>query len=274
MREPLLHEAPLLEGLGVSKRYRTAATRLFAREGGLWGLGNAEGETVDFEVRRGESVAIVGESGSGKSTLLGMLLGLGTPTSGEIRFDGSLVFPRQRRDRMLWLRRRTGIVFQDPYSSFNPRRTIGQTVAEPLIATSAPGNHREAVTAILDRMELPKGSADRYPHEFSGGQRQRIALARALAQMQAKKPFVRAYAIAKRQQTIAVFAVERFLIAIVQAMLMCNKALYLLQLRKAQRRLQIGKAIIIAHFIVQKLQLIGLCLRGKMLDMLCPIGMV
>ncbi len=111
MREPLLNEAPLLEGLGVSKRYRTAATRLFAREGGLWGLGNAEGETVDFEVRRGESVAIVGESGSGKSTLLGMLLGLGTPTTGEIRFDGSLVFPRQRRDRMLWLRRRTGIVF-------------------------------------------------------------------------------------------------------------------------------------------------------------------
>ena len=180
MREPLLNEAPLLEGLGVSKRYRTPATRLFAREGGLWGLGNAEGKTVDFEVRRGESVAIVGESGSGKSTLLGMLLGLGTPTTGEIRFDGSVVFPRQRRDRMLWLRRRTGIVFQDPYSSFNPRRTIGQTVAEPLIATSAPGNHREAVTAILDRMELPKGSADRYPHEFSGGQRQRIALARAL----------------------------------------------------------------------------------------------
>lgn len=180
MREPLLHEAPLLEGLGVSKRYRTPATRLFAREGGLWGLGGAEGATVDFEVRRGESVAIVGESGSGKSTLLGMLLGLGTPTTGEVRFDGSLVFPRQRRDRMLWLRRRTGIVFQDPYSSFNPRRTIGQTVAEPLIATNAPGNHREAVTAILDRMELPKGSADRYPHEFSGGQRQRIALARAL----------------------------------------------------------------------------------------------
>lgn len=180
MREPLLQEAPLLEGIGVSKRYRTPATRLFAREGGLWGLGSSEGETVDFEVRRGESVAIVGESGSGKSTLLGMLLGLGTPSSGEVRFDGALVFPRQRRDRMLWLRRRTGIVFQDPYSSFNPRRTIGQTVAEPLVATGAPGDHRAMVRAILDRMELPTGSAERYPHEFSGGQRQRIALARAL----------------------------------------------------------------------------------------------
>lgn len=180
MREPLLNEAPLLEGIGVSKKYRTPATRLFERESGIWGLGNENGGTVDFSVRRGESVALVGESGSGKSTLLGMLLGLGTPTTGEIRFDGALVFPRQRRDRMLWLRRRTGIVFQDPYSSFNPRRTIGQTVAEPLFATGAPGNHRQMVSAILDRMELPQGSADRYPHEFSGGQRQRIALARAL----------------------------------------------------------------------------------------------
>ena len=178
--DPLLGEAPLLEGVGLSKRYRTPATRLFERESGVWGLGSADGGTVDLSVRRGESVAIVGESGSGKSTLLGMLLGLGTPSSGEVRFDGALVFPRQRRDRMLWLRRRTGIVFQDPYSSFNPRRTIGQTVAEPLAATDAPGDHRAMVRAILDRMELPAGSAERYPHEFSGGQRQRIALARAL----------------------------------------------------------------------------------------------
>ncbi len=78
------------------------------------------------------------------------------------------------------LRRRTGLVFQDPYSSFNPRRTIGQTVAEPLVATGAPGDHEAAVAAILDRMELPVDAAERYPHEFSGGQRQRIALARAL----------------------------------------------------------------------------------------------
>lgn len=180
MREELISEAPLLEAMGLSKRYRTPATRLFERASGIWGLGDADGGTVDFAVRRGESVAIVGESGSGKSTLLGMMLGLGTPTTGEVRFDGALVFPRRRNDRMLWLRRRTGIVFQDPYSSFNPRRTIGQTVAEPLVATGAPGDHRAAVRAILDRMELPAGSAERYPHEFSGGQRQRIALARAL----------------------------------------------------------------------------------------------
>lgn len=176
---PLL-EAPLLQATGLSKRYRTPPVRLFERSSGVWGLGDANGGTVDFTVRRGESVAVVGESGSGKSTLLGMALGLGTPTSGEVRFDGERVFPRRRGDRLLWLRRRVGIVFQDPYSSFNPRRTVGQTVAEPLVATRAPGDHREIVTAILDRMELPPGAGDRYPHEFSGGQRQRIAIARAL----------------------------------------------------------------------------------------------
>lgn len=180
MRQQPLTELPLIEGAGLSKQYRARSSGLFSRAGGTWGIGDDTGGTIDFSVQRGESVAIVGESGSGKSTLLGMMLGLGTPTTGEVCFDGALIFPRKRSDRMLWLRRRTGIVFQDPYSSFNPRRTIGQTVAEPLIATSAPGNHRERVRAILDRMELPKGSAERYPHEFSGGQRQRIALARAL----------------------------------------------------------------------------------------------
>lgn len=180
MRQELISGTPLLEAVGLSKRYRARTSSLFERAGGIWGIGNASGGTIDFALERGESVAIVGESGSGKSTLLGMMLGLGTPTTGEVRFDGSLVFPRRRNDRMLWLRRRTGIVFQDPYSSFNPRRTIGQTVAEPLVATSAPGDHRSMVRAILDRMELPAGSDERYPHEFSGGQRQRIALARAL----------------------------------------------------------------------------------------------
>lgn len=180
MREKLVSEPPLIEATGLSKHYRARTSSLFGRTSGTWGIGNATGGTIDFAVERGESVAIVGESGSGKSTLLGMMLGLGTPSSGAVHFDGNQVFPRRRNDRMLWLRRRTGIVFQDPYSSFNPRRTIGQTVAEPLYATNAPGDHRAMVRAILDRMELPAGSAERYPHEFSGGQRQRIALARAL----------------------------------------------------------------------------------------------
>src|SRR5690606_4865077 len=121
----------------------------------------------------GESLAIVGESGSGKTTLLKLLLGLSNPTAGEIRFDGRIV--DARHDRLLWLRRRSGMVFQDPYSSFNPRRTVGQTVSEPPVATRAAGDHAALVRRMLDRLELPEGSADRYPHEFSGGQRQRIA---------------------------------------------------------------------------------------------------
>lgn len=173
MRNQTLTEGPLIEASQLCKYYRVPSQRLFGKASISRAL-----EGVDFAVQRGESVAVVGESGSGKSTLLKLLLGLSRPSQGEVHFDGMRV--DSTSDRLLWLRRRTGIVFQDPYSSFNPRRTIGQTVAEPLIATQAPGDHRAAVIAMLDRLELPVGSADRYPHEFSGGQRQRIALARAL----------------------------------------------------------------------------------------------
>ncbi len=170
--DPFL-EGPLIEGITLSKHYRIPPRRLLARSTVTAAL-----ESVNFAVHRGQSVAVVGESGSGKTTLLKLLLGLSRPSAGEVRFDDMRVDARS--DRLLWLRRRTGIVFQDPYSSFNPRRTIGQTVAEPLVATAAPGDHRAMVRAILERMELPADSVDRFPHEFSGGQRQRIALARAL----------------------------------------------------------------------------------------------
>lgn len=166
-------DGPLIEGVGLEKRYRLPPRRIFERAPVTTAL-----DGVDFAVARGESVAVVGESGSGKSTLLRLLLGLSRPSAGEVRYDGNPVDLEQ--DRLLWLRRRTGIVFQDPYSSFNPRRTIGQTVAEPLVGMGAPGDHGEAVRAILARMELPADTVERYPHEFSGGQRQRIALARAL----------------------------------------------------------------------------------------------
>lgn len=173
MSNQTLTEGPLVEAVGLCKYYRIPSPSLFGRAAMSRAL-----ERVDFAVQRGESVAVVGESGSGKTTLLKLLLGVSRPSAGEVRFDGMVV--DSRSDRLLWLRRRTGIVFQDPYSSFNPRRTVGQTVAEPLIAIQAPGDHREAVIAMLERLELPRGSVDRYPHEFSGGQRQRIALARAL----------------------------------------------------------------------------------------------
>lgn len=172
---------PLVEAAGLSKRYRRPPERLFARATTTDALIDAE-----MRVARGESVAIVGESGSGKTTLVRLLLGLGSATSGTVRFDGREV--DAAHDRLLWLRRRSGVVFQDPYSSFNPRRTIGQTVAEPLeaVGTGADGTRLDdaeigsRVREMLERLELPADAADRYPDEFSGGQRQRIAVARAL----------------------------------------------------------------------------------------------
>ncbi len=172
--------AALIAATGLSKHYRVPPSRVFQRASRTIAL-----EGIDLSIARGESVAVVGESGSGKSTLLRLLLGLSRPSSGSVSFDGRPVDPA--RDDLLWLRRRTGIVFQDPYSSFDPRRTIGQTVAEPLMASVRNGSsgprelgQRETVRAILDRLELPRDAADRYPQEFSGGQRQRIAVARAL----------------------------------------------------------------------------------------------
>lgn len=166
-------DSPLLQATALTKQYRVPSPAVRQRSTTTLALAG-----VDLTVSAGSSLAIVGESGSGKSTLLRLLLGLSRASAGEVRFDGRLVDPR--RDRLLWLRARSGMVFQDPYSSLNPRRTVGQTVAEPLIATKAAGQHRTRVTEILDRLELPAGAADRYPHAFSGGQRQRIAIARAL----------------------------------------------------------------------------------------------
>ncbi|WGD36902.1 ATP-binding cassette domain-containing protein [Lysinibacter sp. HNR] len=135
---------------------------------------------VSLTVHEGESVAVIGESGSGKSTLVRILLGLGTPTSGTVTFDGRAVV-NNRKDRMLWLRRQSGIVFQDPYASLDPRMTAFDIIAEPLRALDIPGSHSARVAEVLDQVGLSGSSAERYPNEFSGGQRQRIALARAIA---------------------------------------------------------------------------------------------
>ena len=135
---------------------------------------------VNLEVQAGESLAIVGASGSGKTTLLKIMLGLSAPTRGSVRFGERLIRPK---DDLMWLRRRTGVVFQDPYAAFNPRRTVGQSVIEPLEATAErrdSAQWRAKAERLLERMGLPGDAFDRYPAEFSGGQRQRIALARAL----------------------------------------------------------------------------------------------
>ena len=165
--------APLVRLEAVTKTFRTPPRRLFERGGSV----NAV-DSASLTIERGESIAIVGESGSGKTTLVRQLLGLSSPTSGTVHFDGRVVDPRN--DRLVWLRSRTGLVFQDPYSSFNPRRTIGQSVAESLEGSRIEGDHEAMVQSVLERVGLPSDAASRFPAEFSGGQRQRIAIARAI----------------------------------------------------------------------------------------------
>ena len=133
---------------------------------------------VSLSVARGEVHALVGESGSGKSTLAKMLLGLTKPTSGEIRIDGVPIAKTDRRD----VARRIQPVFQDPYSSLNPRKSVADLIALPLVAhrigTSA--SRQKKVAEMLDAVGLPRRMIDAYPGQMSGGQRQRVAIARAL----------------------------------------------------------------------------------------------
>ncbi|NYI05007.1 dipeptide ABC transporter ATP-binding protein [Allostreptomyces psammosilenae] len=137
---------------------------------------------VSFEIARGESFGLVGESGSGKTTTSRVLVGLERATSGSVRFDGEELTTAPHARRMA-LARRIQIVFQDPYSSLNPRRTVEEIVAAPLeIHTRATARERRArVRELLELVGLEPAHLHRYPHEFSGGQRQRIGIARALA---------------------------------------------------------------------------------------------
>ncbi|MEU9051193.1 ABC transporter ATP-binding protein [Streptomyces sp. NPDC048384] len=129
---------------------------------------------VSLTIRRGETLGVVGESGSGKTTLGRMLVGLLEPTAGEVRYDGHTRAGVNPAVQM---------VFQDPVSSLNPRRTVGESIADPLRARGEDdeGRIRGRVRELLERVGLEAAHYDRYPHEFSGGQRQRVGIARALA---------------------------------------------------------------------------------------------
>jgi peptide/nickel transport system ATP-binding protein len=158
---------PILELRDAGFRYRRAATPAL--------------EGVSFAVEEGRSLGLVGESGAGKTTILSLLLGLERPTSGAVLFDGKPLEPRDR-EQVRTFRRSVQPVFQDPYSSLDPRQSIGRIVGEPLasLGITAGADARARVAAALEAVALPADAAHRYPHEFSGGQRQRIAIARAI----------------------------------------------------------------------------------------------
>lgn len=137
---------------------------------------------IDLDISRGETVGLVGESGCGKSTLGRVILKLEDPTSGEIIFCGRNLTALPRRD-LLPYRRRMQIIFQDPYSSLDPRQTAGRLIGEALTIHRAgtPADRKERVRYLMEVVGLQAEDLNRYPHEFSGGQRQRIGIARALA---------------------------------------------------------------------------------------------
>lgn len=136
-------------------------------------------DDINLTVARGRNLGIVGESGSGKTTLLRLLLGLNRPTGGSIRFGDRTLDPADR-GFMRDYRRAVQAVFQDPYSSLDPRQKVGSIIAEPLRSLRIPGNDAKMVAAALESVGLSPDAVSRYPHEFSGGQRQRIAIARAI----------------------------------------------------------------------------------------------
>ena len=138
-------------------------------------------DDVSFAIRRGETLGLVGESGCGKTTVGRSILHLYQPTGGEVEFDGRLI---KSREDINELRKKATMVFQDPYSSLNPRMTVSDIIGEPLDIHRMYKNRKEReerILELMDRVGLNSEHASRYAHEFSGGQRQRIGIARALA---------------------------------------------------------------------------------------------
>jgi oligopeptide transport system ATP-binding protein len=171
--------APLLEVRGLHMHFPITEGMIARRR-----IGEVKAvDGVDFVIQRGETLGLVGESGCGKTTTGRCILRLETPTAGEIRYDGVDIAKLGRKD-LVGLRRRIQVIFQDPYSSLNPRMKVGWIIAEPMHVhgVEPDARRRDArVRELLSLCGLNPNFADRYPHEMSGGQRQRVGIARALA---------------------------------------------------------------------------------------------
>ncbi|CAN1487239.1 COG1123 ATPase components of various ABC-type transport systems, contain duplicated ATPase [Burkholderiaceae bacterium] len=178
------HPTPLVQVRDLARHFDVSApwlNRLLEGQPRQW-LHAVDG--VDFAIPRGQTMALVGESGCGKSTVARLLVGLYQPSRGQVQFDGQDAHAAFAGRDALALRRRIQMIFQDPYASLNPRWTVGDVVAEPLLEHGlAPSRAaaQDAVVGLLQSVGLGAADLGKYPHQFSGGQRQRISIARALA---------------------------------------------------------------------------------------------
>jgi len=170
---------PLVEVRDLVKHFPLTRGIVLARKAGA--VKAVDG--VSFDVMKGETLGIVGETGCGKSTTARLIMRLLEPTAGTVRFDGNEI-TRLKGGKLKAVRRELQMVFQDPYSSLNPRKTVGSIVAEPFAIHGLHSDRverRKKVIELMDTVGLNSEHYNRYPHEFSGGQRQRIGIARALA---------------------------------------------------------------------------------------------
>ena len=180
----MVHENPIVEVRNLQKFFPITSNSIFAKVKGE----NKAVNGISFAIKRGETLGLVGESGCGKSTAGRTVLKLYEPTGGEIFFNGEEITNYSPR-KMKSLRTKMQIIFQDPYSSLNPRHSIGEIIGAAFAihgmdaagGSGSKGEIKRAVQELMERVGLNPEHYNRYPHEFSGGQRQRIGIARALA---------------------------------------------------------------------------------------------